>query len=179
MFEHQIEQAKELKDQLYHCWVNRNEVPDSQKVMATELDAWFSATKELIVMVFGSDSNELERYNTMHNKCLNEQINHARAEEDNRTILIDLVSEFNLMIGLLYELEAKYKHLHPEVRMGDFYNVSGQVGAIGPHSTAKEINFSQVWNNSSNQLNLEILTEELSILRKHLRETAQEPEHDI
>lgn len=178
MFEHQIEQVKQLKDKVYHCRELRNDVPDSQKVKNTELDAWFSTTKELILMVFGSDSIELKKYNTIYNSK-GELIDRAMAAGDDRWEFTYWIDLFNLMVGLLYELEAKYKHLHPEVKMGDVYNVSGQVGAVGPHSTAKDINFSQVWNNSSNQLNLEILAEELAELRKHLRELAKEPEHDI
>lgn len=64
------------------------------------------------------------------------------------------------------------------LHMGDNYEVSGQVGNIGSHGHVHDISFSQTWNQASNEIDLEQLASELSILRSKLKEEATEPEHD-
>ena len=178
MFENQIEQANKLKEKIYRCSELNNNVPESEKVSDTELEAWFNTTKELIVTVFGLESAELDKYNSIYNSK-GELIDRAIAREDDKWSFTYWIDLFNLMIGLLFEHEAKYRHMNPEKKMGDTYYVSGQIGAIGPYSTAKDISFSQVWENSANEINLDVLAEELSKLRVQLRKDAHEAEHDI
>ncbi|MFZ5448148.1 MAG: hypothetical protein ACOZFS_05870 [Thermodesulfobacteriota bacterium] len=70
-------------------------------------------------------------------------------------------------------------HIIQEVTMGDKYITSGQVGAVGPSSHAHDMSFTQVWNQTSKDIDLSTLAQELSILRQHLRAEAQTPEQDL
>ena len=66
-----------------------------------------------------------------------------------------------------------------EVTMGDKYITSGQVGAVGPGAHARELHFSQVWNQSASEIDIMALHEQLSHLREALRSEAKTPEQDI
>jgi hypothetical protein len=59
--------------------------------------------------------------------------------------------------------------------MGDQYNVSGQVGAVGPNADAHDMSFSQAWNRVENTVDLTRLAEELSRLHEALEWQATEP----
>ena len=61
---------------------------------------------------------------------------------------------------------------------GDRYEV-GQAGAVGPHSTAHDIQFTQVWNRLSADTNLSALADDLGKLRTAMRERANEPGEDL
>lgn len=60
--------------------------------------------------------------------------------------------------------------------MRDQYNAD-QVGAQGPHSTAENITFVKLWNQSGTNLDLSIVASQLPKLRTKLVELASEPEH--
>ncbi len=55
--------------------------------------------------------------------------------------------------------------------MGDNYTV-GQAGAVGPNSSAQNISFSQVWNQSAGNIDLPALASELQKLRMTMLEAA-------
>jgi hypothetical protein len=60
----------------------------------------------------------------------------------------------------------------------DRYEV-GQAGAVGPYSTAHDIQFTQVWNRLSADTNLSALADDLGKLRTAMRERANEPREDL
>ena len=61
---------------------------------------------------------------------------------------------------------------------GDRYEV-GQAGAVGPGSSAHDMQFTQVWNRLSADTNLSALAAELATLRAAMRERATEPGEDL
>lgn len=65
-----------------------------------------------------------------------------------------------------------------ESMAGDRYEV-GQAGAVGPNSTAHDIQFNQVWNRLSADTNLGVLADDLVKLRTAMRERATEPGQDL
>jgi len=65
-----------------------------------------------------------------------------------------------------------------EQTMGDKY-IAGQVGAQGPGAHAHDMTFNQLWNRSGQSIDLQVLATELTTLRRHLRQEAVEPEHDV
>lgn len=64
------------------------------------------------------------------------------------------------------------------VFMGDQYNVTGQVGAIGPNAKAENNTFNQVIQQAASNLDLPALAAELATLRSSMRGQATEIEHD-
>lgn len=66
-----------------------------------------------------------------------------------------------------------------EVTMGDKYITSGQVGAVGPNAHAHDLNFTQIWKQTSSEIDLAALSQQLSRLREHLRTEAHQPEQDV
>ena len=61
--------------------------------------------------------------------------------------------------------------------MGDKYTV-GQAGAVGPNAKAENIQFQQIWQQSSSDLDIAQLVDELKLLRGHLRQSADTPQQD-
>ena len=62
--------------------------------------------------------------------------------------------------------------------MGDQYNVTGQIGAIGPNAKAENNTFNQVMQQAASNLDLPALAAELATLRNSMRNQATEIEHD-
>ena len=65
-----------------------------------------------------------------------------------------------------------------EVVMGDRYDVHGQAAAIGPNAHVHDATFNQLWSQSSEQIDLPALADELARLRTALRAEAKTPEDD-
>lgn len=65
-----------------------------------------------------------------------------------------------------------------EISMGDEYNVTGQVGAVGPNAKAESNTFNQAWQQAAADLDLTTLAAELATLRASMRQQATEIEHD-
>ncbi|MDP2220245.1 MAG: hypothetical protein Q8K34_08610, partial [Hydrogenophaga sp.] len=65
-----------------------------------------------------------------------------------------------------------------DISMGDQYNVTGQVGAIGPNAKAENNTFNQVLQQAASSIDLPALAAELASLRNSLRQQATEIEHD-
>jgi hypothetical protein len=65
------------------------------------------------------------------------------------------------------------------VIMGDQYT-TGQAGAVGPHSSAHNMSFNQVWNQVESAIDLPALADELEQVRIEMRRIAGgEPEQDL
>ena len=63
--------------------------------------------------------------------------------------------------------------------MGDIYNIKGQVGVVGPSAQAKDINFTQVWQEVSDNIDLTELASELAKVRSALKIEPESAENDI
>jgi hypothetical protein len=74
-----------------------------------------------------------------------------------------------VVYGDYYDFRVK------EQIMGDQYNV-GQAGAVGPNAHAHDVSFNNVWNRVAENVDLESLAKDLSILRTELLKEAKEPE---
>lgn len=67
-----------------------------------------------------------------------------------------------------------------DVAMGDQFNVNdntGQIGQIGSHSIAHDINFIQKWNQVQGNIDLHKLAAELATLSQQMKESAVEAGH--
>jgi len=62
---------------------------------------------------------------------------------------------------------------------GDSYEIRGAVGAVGPSAHAHNINFTQLWNQLSSEIDLKQLADELSQLRQELKQKAKTLENDM
>jgi hypothetical protein len=71
---------------------------------------------------------------------------------------------------------ARAREKVSEVVMGDKYEVRGQVGAFGPQAQA--YNFTQVWSEKADAIDLPTLARELEQLRAQARTEASSPQHD-
>jgi len=65
-----------------------------------------------------------------------------------------------------------------ETSMGDQYNVTGQVGAVGPNARAENNTFNQAWQNAAANIDMQALAAELAVLRASMRKEATDIEHD-
>jgi len=65
-----------------------------------------------------------------------------------------------------------------DIAMRDSYKV-GQAGAVGPNAHSHDMTFNQVWTELQATIDIPMLAEELSRLRREMRKAAIEPEQDI
>lgn len=66
------------------------------------------------------------------------------------------------------------------IQIRDQYNISSEsIGVLGFGSQIHNVSFEQLWNNNCDNLHLDKLAKELSLLRTNLKEHAIEPEHDV
>jgi hypothetical protein len=65
-----------------------------------------------------------------------------------------------------------------EIFMGDKYNVTGQVGAVGSNAKAENNTFDQAWQQAAAGIDMLALASELTALRVSMRQQATEIEHD-
>lgn len=65
-----------------------------------------------------------------------------------------------------------------EATMGDQYNVTGQIGAIGKNSKSEGNVFNLEWKQIDSGSNLQLLASELELLRSAMRKEATDIEHD-
>jgi uncharacterized protein YjbI with pentapeptide repeats len=75
-------------------------------------------------------------------------------------------------------LGSGHTNVYGDLTVGDKY-IAGQVGAQGPSAHAHDMTFNQLWSQSGRSIDLQALAAELSTLRRHLRQEAVEPEHDV
>jgi hypothetical protein len=73
---------------------------------------------------------------------------------------------------------ARTRNQSVEVVMGDRYDVQGQVAAVGPNAHVHDVTFNQLWEQSSEQIDLQTLAAELGNLRAALRSEAKTPDDD-
>jgi len=81
--------------------------------------------------------------------------------------------------GLKETISDLWRDYKGETIMGDKYEISGQVGAVGKNARADHNTFNQLWNQSKDSIDLAKLAEELIQLRTALKEEAVEVEHDV
>jgi hypothetical protein len=89
---------------------------------------------------------------------------------------IERYTQMQVQAGSLdgrYESDTRRQFV--EVIMGDQYNVSGQAGAVGPGAHARDMSFTQVWNQMESKVDLGKLAEELNRLREAMDHDATEP----
>jgi hypothetical protein len=65
-----------------------------------------------------------------------------------------------------------------ELIMRDKYT-TGQANFVGPGTHAQGITFNQIWNQTGGAIDLPRLSEELALLRREMKNEAEEPEHDV
>lgn len=82
-------------------------------------------------------------------------------------------------IGANYLSPAQAEHVVFQYISNIQYNVTGQVGAIGPNAQAVNNTFTQALQQAAYGLDLPALATELAILRKAMRNQATEVEHDL
>ena len=107
-----------------------------------------------------------------------------RQEKSFNHLTSELIDEANRKIKKTNMLSKTQKYIETMIMingeniMGDKYEISGQVGAIGPNAHAHDMTFNQITNQTTS-INLLKLGDELSILRQEMRKKSKEPEHDI
>jgi hypothetical protein len=72
----------------------------------------------------------------------------------------------------------KAAEIRMEVHVGDRYEIKGQAAVVGRGAQAHDINFNQVWNEKSSDLDLVALSTELEQLRSALRRESETAEQD-
>lgn len=64
-----------------------------------------------------------------------------------------------------------------EINVGDKYEISGQAGAVGRNAKSKDSNFYQA--DSLTGIDIDVLVNELELLRVAMRQQAESPDNDL
>ncbi|MEN3332970.1 MAG: hypothetical protein V7641_2335 [Blastocatellia bacterium] len=102
----------------------------------------------------------------------------ALIEREIRLQLEGEVRQLNSVVDKLILRPSIYVN-NPGGFMGDKFEISGQVGAVGPNAHAHDMTFNQIWNQLQGSIDLPKLADELSRLRQEMKKKAIEPEHDM
>lgn len=76
------------------------------------------------------------------------------------------------------EKPQAYIEYSERVEMGDQYNIQGQTGAVGPGAHAHDLNFNQLWNQYSSEIDVAKLADELYQVRQAMKKESETLEHD-
>jgi hypothetical protein len=116
---------------------------------------------------------------TVHHKEVSEEaLNQVKAGYEEQIKVLEGRREQLLeVIQILSNNPTKLQLIAGEIFIGgDKYEIQGQAGAIGPGAHAHDINFNQVWNDISKDIDLSKLLGELSILRDAIKREAKSSE---
>jgi hypothetical protein len=106
--------------------------------------------------------------------------NHQKvAYEALKEIQVEYEKEIAIITTKYDTISECYKELIRRLTVGDIYNIKGQVGAVGPGAQASDINFSQVWQELSGDVDLDKLSIELGEIRLALKKEQESAENDI
>lgn len=144
----------------YRKQVNRDD-DKNRFVIFLECSSSFGRFDFDLICLFKIDKGEFSNYEYQDNKTEN----HGNTGDDWQNWLNQDQSEKIQQFFL------------GDIHMGDSYNNSGQVGAMGKNASASNNTFQQLANNQN--LDIESLKKELEALRNCLKSEANAPEHDI
>jgi hypothetical protein len=165
-----------------------NTFPDSSlRFVSICTDAGGAVVELAIEDIDDLGKEQIKQLQTALEKEAQQQIELQRKalkEREKRLELEGEVKQLSLVIDkLIQRPNFKIQKSKGDIKMsedkGDIYNVSGQVGAVGPNSRAENITFTQNWNQLSGSIDLPKLAEELASLQAAMKEKATEPEQYV
>ncbi|SRR6266496_1026731 len=131
MFEVQIELAMDLiRRSRIGATGGFASMPEHERITYSELTAWFSASRNLVLDTFGADSQELASYDFTV-KRYNEIHDAARARGDREYDFWARIDHFYLVVGQLRELEARYVAIREERRPAPGETIMGNKYVFG------------------------------------------------
>jgi hypothetical protein len=115
-------------------------------------------------------------FTVLHRDVAEEALNQIKSEYDVR--IAKLEGERDALESCFNRAIEEPRTIIKRIEMGDKYNIKGQTGAVGPGAQAHDINFNQVWNQVSSDIDLKQLEGDLSQLRQAMKKEAETLEHD-
>jgi hypothetical protein len=113
--------------------------------------------------------NDRKKIDTVHAEIATKYENNMKALEGKFDDLLKHIEMITKHPQIIYDIG--------NMNIGDTYNINGQVGAVGPKASAHHINFNKLWEEFSSKIDLPELADELSQLRKELKEKATNDGH--
>ena len=109
-------------------------------------------------------------------RCLRARQEQTTGNHGDTSAIVELLRELGKMIASLPDSHTT--HIR-DAMMKNYYEV-GQAGAVGPNSIAIGQQFTQVWNKQAGEIDLNLLAQQLHIVRDRARASATgTPEHDV
>lgn len=170
MFEHQIRQGKDILRRV-NLAIEKglDKLGHGDLVYGHESDDWFESNRNLIVRLFGKNSDELLRY-------LDAASSHDYFERFPQSELHRDAMRYQRIVSLLQEFDAVAEADERARRTSGgnttFNITGGQFGAVGTGATAHGFTFTQVWNQIENSVPLDQLAVELEKLREAMKTEA-------
>jgi hypothetical protein len=110
MFQPLIEHARDIISRLHvSAERGRDAVSESQKLRYSEFEAWETAARGIVGVVFENDTAEVARWRALADRRRT-LVGDAMRQDMKRGEYYGLVDYFHLAIGLLLEFEATYQH---------------------------------------------------------------------
>ena len=130
------------------------------------------------------------KLDTFHHRGKPRAVFTIRDKDQADTILAEIETKYESGIKALEgRIDDMIKHIamitkNPQIiyntgnmNIGDTYNLNGPAGAVGPQSSAHHINFYQLWDDLSSDINLPELASDLTRLKQELKEKAADDDH--
>ena len=114
-------------------------------------------------------------FTVLHKDTAEEAINQIKAGYETR--IAKLETERDTLEKCFNRVLEEPRTIIERIEMGDRYDIKGQTGAVDPGAHAEHINFTQLWNQVSSDIDLGKLAEELSQLIGDLKQQAGEADH--
>jgi hypothetical protein len=112
-------------------------------------------------------------------RYLNIRVEHAPASTDDVQLFGELLRMVPSHIHIGSIIQSQVNKSRENV-MGDHYEVTGQVGAVGPKAVAIGQHFTQIWDKSSAEIDLSQLANELHLVRQAARSASDgDPADDM
>jgi hypothetical protein len=110
MFQALIDQAHGLIQRLHaSAEQGRDAVAEGSRVRVSELEAWDTASRAIVDLVFGGESAEAARWRALAERRA-ALVGEAMRKDMKRGEFFGLIDYFHLAIGALLEFEARYAH---------------------------------------------------------------------
>ena len=126
MFQPLIDQARDMIQRLHsNAERGRDGVAEAQKLRYSEFEAWETAARGIVGVVFEPDTPEVARWRALAERRRS-LVGDAMRQDMKRGEYYGLIDYFHLAVGILLELEATYQHEMAALAASDRSHVAGR-----------------------------------------------------
>jgi hypothetical protein len=133
MFQPLIDQARDMIQRLYtNAERGRDGVAEAHKLRFSEFEAWETAARGIVGVVFEADTAEVARWRGLAERRRT-LVGDAMRQDMKRGEYYGLIDYFHLAVGILLEFEATYQHEMAALAASERSHSGGRPAQPGGH----------------------------------------------